>query len=132
MHNAALLRQGKLAEVDLLNVAEELESMGRSEKRELLSRFEVLLVHLLKWSYQANRRSNSWKDTIWEQRRRIELLLKDSPSLKHRLAERVADAYPGALVAAARETNLPKETFPKICPYSLEQILDEDFYPSAN
>ncbi len=131
MHNATLLRQGKLAEIDLLNVAEELESMGKSQQNELLSRLRVLLAHLLKWQSQPKLRSGSWKATIMEQRLQIIQLLETSPSLKHRLAERIAEAYPKALKLATTETNLPKQTFPETCPYSFEQILDEDFYPKA-
>jgi len=131
IHNADLLRQGKLAEIDLLNVAEELESMGRSQQNELISRLGVLLAHLLKWQYQANLSSRSWNSTIVEQRLRVTRLLKTSPSLKHRLAERIAEAYTEAVKIAGAETNLPKQTFPETCPYSFEQILDEDFYPSA-
>lgn len=129
MHNANLIRQGRFAEMDALQVAEELESMGKRDKRELMSRFKILLRHLLKWSFQPEKRSRSWEQTIDEQREQINLILADSPSLKYQLIEKINDTYPLALKAAMKETNLPPTTFPTICPYSLEQILDEAFYP---
>lgn len=129
MHNANLIRQGKFAEMDAFQVAEELESMGKRDKRELMSRFKILLRHLLKWSFQPEKRSRSWEQTIDEQREQINLILADSPSLKYQLIEKINDTYPLALKAAMKETNLPPETFPTTCPYSLEQLLAEVFYP---
>src|SRR3990167_6767445 len=98
IHNAESLRQGKLSEIDLENVAEEIESMGKSEKRELLNRLAVLLSHLLKWKFQSPRRSNSWKYTIKEQRIQLEDLLEESPSLKASLEEKMAHAYEHSIV----------------------------------
>src|SRR3990172_2106222 len=92
-HNAELLRQGKLTEVDVQNIAEELESMGKSEKRELINRLAVLIMHLLKWQYQPEKRSHSWIETINEQRRQIILLLEDNPSLKYEIEEKIIRAY---------------------------------------
>jgi hypothetical protein len=129
MHNANLIRQGRFAEMDALQVAEELESMGKRDKRELMSRFKILLLHLLKRSFQSEKRSRSWEQTIDEQREQINLILADSPSLKYQLIEKINDTYPLALKAAMKETNLPPETFPTTCPYSLEQLLAETFYP---
>jgi len=129
MTNVELLRQRRLTEIDVNNIAEELESMGKRDKRELLSRLKVLLMHLLKWQFQKNKRSKSWKSTINEQREQVDLVLIDSPSLKYQLIEKLQGAYRLALKAAINETNLPKKTFPDCCPYSLEQVLDDDFYP---
>ena len=129
LHNADLIRQGRFAEMDALQIAEELESMGKRDKRELISRFKVLIMHLLKWSFQPEKRSKSWEQTIDEQREQINLILMDSPSLKYQLIARINDTYPLALKAAMKETNLPLKTFPTICPYSVEQILNEAFYP---
>jgi hypothetical protein len=128
-HNAKLLREGKLSEIDVENIAEEIESMGKSEKRELISRLAVLLAHLLKWEFQSERRSNSWKYTIKEQRFRLQVLLKDSPSLKKYLEENLKPAYEHAIVIAVGETDLSEKTFPKKCPFLLQQALDKDFFP---
>lgn len=124
-----LLQQGRLAELDMNNLVEELESMGISQHHQLLNRLRVLLMHLLKWQFQPGHRSGSWKGTIVEQRERLWQLLKTSPSLKAQIAEKVTESYHGAIKRAAAETDLPNSTFPKVCPYTLEQILDEDFYP---
>lgn len=129
IHNAQLLREGKLSEIDIENVAEEIESMGKSEKRELINRLAVLLAHLLKWELQSERRSNSWKYTIKEQRLRLQDLLKDSPSLKSSLVENLDHAYEHAMVIAIGETDLSEKKFPKKCPFSLHQILDKEFFP---
>jgi hypothetical protein len=130
MQNAQLLRQGRLSEIDVEHIAEELESMGKSERRELMSRLAVLMSHLLKWLFQPELRSNSWKYTIEEQRRGVTDLLEDSPSLRHELEDRLAKAYTNALLQAARETGMDKACFSEQCPFSLGQILDEDFWPN--
>ncbi len=124
-----LLQQGRLAELDMNNLVEELESMGINQHHQLLNRLRVLLMHLLKWQFQPSHRAGSWKGTIVEQRERLWQLLKTSPSLKAQIAEKVTESYHGAIKRAAAETDLPNSTFPKVCPYTLEQILDEDFYP---
>ncbi len=129
MANAELLRQRRLTEIDLDNIAEELESMAKRDKRELLNRLKVLLMHLLKWQFQADKRTISWKSTINEEREQVHLVLLDSPSLKYQLTERLQNAYRLALRAAINETGLPKNVFPINCPYSLEETLDDEFYP---
>lgn len=129
IHNAGLMRQGKFPQIDIENVAEELESMGNSNKRELANRLAVLIAHLLKWQYQPNLRGRSWKLTIKEQRICIVRLLKESPSLKHALDATLLDAYEQALVIAERESELDESTFPKHCPFNLEQCLDHGFFP---
>jgi hypothetical protein len=129
LYNADLIRQGKFAEVDIRHVAEELESMGKSERRELISRFAVLLAHLLKWRYQPERRGNSWKYTIKEQRFEVEELLDDSPSLNNELDEQLAHAYKKALLLAIQETGLNPETFPEHCPFSFAQAMAIDYFP---
>lgn len=127
--NAKLLREGKFSEIDIENIAEEIESMGRSEKNELINRLSVLLTHLLKWEFQRERRGNSWLYTIKEQRNRIKRRLKESPSLKNSLKESINDAYEDALLMAAGETNISEKTFPRECPYSLTELFAEDFFP---
>lgn len=96
IHNAQLLREGKLSEVDIENIAEEIEDMGKSEKRELINRLAVLIAHLLKWKFQSSRRSNSWKYPVKEQRLRLNRLMKESPSLKNELEKRIHEAYEDA------------------------------------
>lgn len=129
MKNARLLRDRQFAEVDSEHVAEELESMGRHEKRALISRLTVLLAHLLKWQYQPARRCKSWRNTISTQRMDISELLQDSPSLRYALEERVASAYEKAKLSAEDETGISQESFPSACPFTLTQLLDRAFFP---
>ncbi|WP_428395536.1 DUF29 domain-containing protein [Lichenicoccus sp.] len=128
---AGLLRAGRLSDADIAHIAEEIETMGRTEKRELISRLKVLMMHLLKWQSQPIGRGNSWRLTIEEQRREVSDHLADNPSLKARLTETIASAYGGAILAAARETNLARESFPAVCPWSFEQMMAEDFWPQS-
>jgi Domain of unknown function DUF29 len=127
---ARLLRSGDLQAVDAGNVAEEIESMGRSDRRELKSRLTVLLTHLLKWTYQPEHRSTGWLSTIVEQRRQIAEVLADSPSLAKALDDALASAYADAREDAARETGLGLETFPATIPYATSAILDKAFMPN--
>jgi hypothetical protein len=130
---AALLRTGKWQELDYENLAEEIESVGRSEKRELGNRLAVLLTHLLKWQYQPERRlaRHSWEDTLWEQRRQLVALLQDSPSLRHEVAPRLAQPYSAARRKARRDIQLPDATFPAMCLWSVERVLNEEFWPKG-
>lgn len=128
-HQAALLREGRLDAADIANIAEEIESLGKSEKRELESRLIVLLVHLLKWAYEPHRRSASWRLTIEEQRRAVAKVMRDNPSLRPRLPEVIDDAYYTALIRAERETQLPRTTFPPACPWAFESLMDDGFWP---
>ncbi|WP_417911299.1 DUF29 domain-containing protein [Candidatus Electronema sp. PJ] len=127
---AALLRAGRIAEIDREHLAEEIEDMGKSQHRELINRLTVLFLHLLKWQYQPGYQSNSWRYTIEEQREQIADHLQDNPSLKQKLPESIERAYKYARTGAARETGLPKSTFPEICPWSLEQAFDDEFWPA--
>lgn len=124
---AKLLREGKLAELDLTHLAEEIEDMGKSEKRALESRLEILLIHLLKWQFQAVFRGTSWELTIKEQRKRLARHLKENPSLKAILPQTIDDSYELAVLRAAKETGL--KDFPEKCPYMLEQIFNPEFFP---
>lgn len=128
-HNAKLLREGKFSEMDVEHIAEEIESMGKSEKRELMSRLAVLLAHLLKWQFQPERQSNSWKYTIEEQRDEVLELLDESPSLKHEIKEKLERAYRKAILWAATEMGVNKSIFQEKCPFSLEETLNKNFYP---
>lgn len=132
LRNARLLRDGRLGELDVEHIAEELESMGASERRELLSCLQVLLVHLLKYRYQPERRSKSWLLTIIHQRTAIERLLEQSPSLRTLLvADTLANVYGKAVRETVIETDLDRSVFPIDCPYRLEEILDDDWLPDA-
>lgn len=126
---AEALKSGNFSQLDLENLAEEVESLGRSDRRELQSRLTVLLMHLLKWQFQPEMRSGSWKGTLREQRRRIRAVLKDSPSLRSFLVDSVDDAYENAREQAADETGLAIAIFPASCPYAIEAILDGEFLP---
>ena len=126
---AALLRAGKLDRADIENIAEEIESMGRSEKRELVNRLAVLLLHLLKWRLQPAFRSTSLRLTIKEQRDRLRRHMDDNPSLKSRLDEAMADAYDLAQIAAERETGFAAESFPETCPSTFELAMSDIFLP---
>ncbi len=129
MSNAALIRDGRFAEIDALRIAEELESMGKSEQQQLINRMIVLLAHLLKWQFQPQHRSSSWNGTINEQRKRIRKILKENPSLKYGIGEKIAEAYDVAISRAFKDTGIPESEFPQTCPYSWEQISDDSFYP---
>ncbi len=129
--NTQLLREGQFAEIDVANIIEELESMANRDKRELFNRMVVLLSHLLKWQFQASKRSRSWEQTIMEQRRQLEYILADSPTLHYKLAEKFFEIYAKAVKQATQETKLPLKTFPATCPYTLAQALDDDFYPES-
>ena len=126
---ARLLRAGEVADIDLENLAEEIESVGTSNRREIRNRLTVLLVHLLKWQFQPRRRGSSWSDTIWEQRLQIESVLEDSPSLRPFFTQVIDGVYGRARDKAARETRMQPKVFPAECPYTPEQILSEDFLP---
>ena len=128
---ARLLRAGKLASVDVAHVAEEIESMGRSERRELVNRLVVLLLHMLKWRFQEDHRGNSWRLSIKEQRIRLKSHLEDNLSLKAQIDWAITQAYQLALIEAERETGLPESTFPVICPFTNDQLLDDAFWPEA-
>ncbi|MYM68572.1 DUF29 family protein [Pseudoduganella sp. FT55W] len=131
-HQIALLRTGQFDQLDLENIISELGYQERKDKREVESRIELLLHHLLKYQFQPTRSCNSWLRTIKTQRKHIAKVLKRMPSLRRNLDEYVADEYPGAIKDAAAETHLPRSTFPKEVPYTTDQILDEDFFPEQN
>jgi Domain of unknown function DUF29 len=123
------LRTQDYASVDWANLIEEIESMSRQERKSLKSNLKVILLHLLKWQYQPNRRSKSWRSSLREHRDRIIDDLRDSPSLKPYLQETFAECYDRARAQAADETDLPLDTFPADCPYAPEQAIDSDFLP---
>ena len=130
LREAALLRSGRLGEADIENIAEEIESMGKSQKQELASRLAILLLHLVKWQYQPARRGPSWEATIRVQRIAITDHLGENPSLRPLLPTVVGTTYRRARVEAFGETGLPIKTFPEVCPWPFEKIMDEAFWPA--
>ena len=129
VEQSRLLRSGELSLIDAVNIAEEIESMGRSDRRELKSRLIVLLMHLLKWQRQPAARSRGWSATIDEQRLQIESVLAESPSLRGAIATMLSEAYAIARARAIAETGLAEEAFPEICPLTQDQILSRAFLP---
>ncbi|HAX77002.1 MAG TPA: DUF29 domain-containing protein [Cyanobacteria bacterium UBA11372] len=126
------LREQDYSNIDWENLIEEFEDMGRSERRSLESNLVVILLHLLKWQFQPELRSGSWKGSIAEHRRRIRKALKDSPSLKPYLEEIFAECYLDAIEQASAETGLPEATFPQLCPYTSTEALDSNFMPEQS
>ncbi len=129
VEQARLLRSGELSTLDAANLAEEVESIGRSDRRAIESRLTVLLAHLLKWQMQPGSRSTNWSGTIREQRRQIERLLRDSPSLRPGVAAALSGAYNDARDDAVEETGLPEAEFPAECPFTADEVLSRSFLP---
>jgi hypothetical protein len=130
------LRARRFDALDAENLAEEVEDVGRSLRRELTSRLRVTIAHLLKCQYEPEKRSDSWQSTLDEQRWNAREILQESPSLRPQLHEILGTAYKSACLLAAREMGLTKlqrqRTFPSECPWSIEQLLDDDFLPKAS
>ncbi|MBK1630570.1 hypothetical protein CKO31_07390 [Thiohalocapsa halophila] len=135
-----LLSKRRFADLDIDHLVEELEDMGRSERNELESRLTILLAHLLKWQFQyaalserwKEFKGDSWRSTIIEQRDRVAKRLQKSPGLRAELAALAAEAYADAIGLASKETGLHPEVFPPDCPYAMEQILDDAFFPESS
>ena len=130
LEQARLLRSGEWKSVDVEHLAEEIEDMGKGVRREWESRLKVLIVHLLKWVFQPELRGVSWQLTIQEQRDQLHELLADNPSLKNQMTASLERTYPRAVKRTALETSLIEETFPTECPFRLEDILNESFWPN--
>lgn len=126
---AELLRLGLLSDIDLENLAEEIESMGKRDRRALGSHLRNILLHLLKWRHQPSLRGPSWRQSIDNARTEIEVILSDSPSLKAQMPELLGSEYTRARRQAIRETGLEDSTFPKTCPWTVDEVLDEEFWP---
>lgn len=127
LQQAALLRAGRLEEADLENVAEEIESLGRSEFDRLVSFYRLILLHMLKWERQPNLRSRSWAISIELHRHHANQVLHDNPSLKPRLEEAFRRAYKTARLEAMRETGLPRTVFPEACPFTWDEMLTRHY-----
>jgi hypothetical protein len=136
-HQIDSLRQKNFSQLDIDHLIEELEDMAGRDKDELVSRLVILIAHLLKWQYQHhelkqryhNWYGSSWRGSIIEQRVQIERQLRKKPGLKPFLEEAIAEAYPDAVKIASKETSIAKTAFPVICPYTIAQLFDEEFYP---
>jgi thioesterase domain-containing protein len=126
---AAHLRAKEWQALDVDNLAEEIESLGASDRRALRSHLMRLSQHLLKWHYQPQRRGESWRQSIDQARLHIELIVADSHTLRDFLPEALTWAYPRGRKAATHDTGLPLATFHETCPWALDQVLDEDFWP---
>ncbi|MDI9636200.1 DUF29 domain-containing protein [Geitlerinema splendidum] len=132
MEQAEHLKTGQWQHLDIENLVEEIESLGKREKQELRNRLRILIGHLLKWQYQPEKQSNSWQATIREQRRRIIQHLEENPSLQSYLPEAFQLGFEDGVDLAVQETNLPEEIFPTNCPYTLDQTLDAEFLPNTH
>jgi len=129
LQQAEALRSRDMSELDFENLLEEMEAMGRSEKRGLKNRLVILLMHLLKWQYQPERQGKSWELTIRNQREEVLELLEENPSLKPRIDSVLESAWKKALRETEKETKIVRSTFPSQCPWSFDQIMDDDFWP---
>ncbi len=129
---AQLLRSRRWHDLDLQHLIEEVEDLGKSERRGVASQLTRLLLHLLKWQYQPQRRSDSWLDSITDARTQIYLAIADSPSLRSYPADQLKQSYQRARRQAAKQTEMPLEVFPEDCPYALALVLDEDWLPEAD
>jgi hypothetical protein len=127
---AALLRAGRLSDADVEHIAQELDNMGASERRELVSRLRVLLLHLLKWQYQPSHRGALWEASIVNGRDELFDHLQENPSLRPTVPKAMETAYRRAAVDAVAETGLSKRTFPPSCPWTFDLITDPAFWPA--
>jgi hypothetical protein len=129
---AQALRERKVSRLDWENLAEEVEDLGKAERHRLESHLESLLMHLLKWAYQPQRRSRSWRNSIEEHRFRADKVLRENPGLKSKLPEILAGAYEGARFAARKETGLDLSIFAELCPWSLDDVMRSDSWPESS
>ena len=130
---AAALRNGKAQDLDWTNLAEEIDSLGKRDRRALMHQLERLLMHLLTWQYHPSMRQtgSSGRQAIRHARREMALILNDSPSLDRQIPTQLAFAYAHARIDASDDTGLPLATFPEQCPWDVEQVLDDDFWPEG-
>ncbi|CAN5812234.1 DUF29 domain-containing protein [soil metagenome] len=126
---AAALQKADFDQLDIANLIEEIEGMGKSERRQLESRLAILMAHLLKWQFQPGKRSRSWQATIRTRRRHLHKLLDQNLSLRPTVPQVIVEAYIDALDLAWAETGLDEEIFPTYVPYTSAQILDDAFLP---
>ncbi len=132
LEQSKLLKEGDFKQLDIINLVEEVESLGKQQRQELRNRLGVLIGHLLKWDYQSEKRSKSWRVNIREQRREILRLLQENPSLKPYLEEAILYAYESGLDLVALETPLDYQDLPENPIYTIEQLLSPDFPSEFN
>ena len=130
---AALIRAGKWYDIAPEALAEEVESLGARDHRELRRRLQRLVMHLLKWQYQPSGRQTgySWRSTIQTQRQEIADLLEQSSSLRRTVPDALMARYALAREHASAQTRLPLVTFPETCPWTPEQLLNTDLWPEG-
>ena len=131
VEQAARLRRSRPSDVDWENVAEEVETLGKSDRRKVASDLKNILEHLIKWRYQPQKRTTGWRSSIREHRDRIQRIIADSPSLRRLPYEILAEEYRKARGAALDDTKLPKERVPETCPFAIEDVLDPTYWPEA-
>ncbi len=123
------ITERRLADIDWANVAEEIESVGNSQKSEIRNRLRILLLHLAKWEFQPEKRKAGWIGSIGEARSRIAGVIDDSPSLRRLPADRLDWSWKRARLQAAEDMRRPLDSLPEDCPYTVEQALDDTFFP---
>jgi len=128
-HNSELLRRGCFEQADMEHIAEEIADMGSRDQREMRSYLVRIVKHLLKWKFQPDRRSESWRTSIGDSRIELEGIFEQSPSLLHHAMEAFPSIYPKAVTQAEAETGMRKAQFPADCPFRFEQLLDDGFFP---
>ena len=128
-HNAALLREGRFDRLDVEHIIEELTDMSKSDQRAIYSHLRNLLMHLLKWQFQPTKRGVSWQITMINARQDIDRIVTDSPSLRPLIGGELHNAYAQARRLASVETQMPLKTFPELCPFELNHVLDENWLP---
>ena len=126
---AQLLREQRWHEIDVVHLIEEIEELGKSERRGIASQLTRLLLHLLKWHYQPQRRSDSWLDSITDARTQIALAIEDSPSLREYPTQQLEESYQRACRQAVKQTGIDVSEFPEECPYSIDFVLSENWFP---
>jgi hypothetical protein len=132
MAEADLLRKGQFSALDVPHLIEELESMGASEKRQLVASMAQLIFHLLKWQFQPDFREfskRSWGASIKEQRKKVKKILLQNPSLKPKIEESIIDGYEDSMFLIEKETPIDLKKLPQECPYTFKQLMDNEFYP---
>lgn len=132
LEQSKLLKESDFKQLDIVNLVEEIESLGKQERRELDNRLGILIGHLIKWDYQPEKRSKSWRATIREQRRAAQKLISQNPSLKPYLTEAIVDAYESGKDLVVSETPLDYVDLPENCPYTSEQLFDPGFPTDLN
>src|SRR3954462_6501718 len=133
VEQAALLRSGRVAEADALNIAEELDDVGNEQYDKLESALRLILLHLLKWDHQPERRSRSWRLSILVQRKHVDKVLRKNPGLKPHIQEAIGDAYGVARLEAAKQTHFDEDVFPEQCAYSWDEIMQRRIeWPAVN